>query len=171
MAPVVEIITNIWKEGRNMIGFKPRPEDDLYSDSLAPVEYNKRSVGYNGIGIIWFGISVQVSGFICMTPLLEYYTIGELFWIFGIGQALLGLSSFIVQEIGLKYGISFATSITACFGPLGGKIAGLIRVLPNLCFIGTNGFMGATALNQATTVLFNLVFYYTERHIGCFCNT
>ncbi len=137
-----------------MIGFKPGPEHDLYSEALAPVEYNKRDVGYNGLGIVWFGAAVQISGFITITPLLQYYTIMELVWIFMIGQTILGLVCYVVQDIGLKYGISFATSITASFGTLGGKIAGLIRVLPNLVFIGTNGFMGATALNMATIALF-----------------
>ncbi|MEY8339271.1 cytosine permease [Lachnospiraceae bacterium 62-35] len=137
-----------------MIGFQPKAEHDLYSETLAPVEYNKREVGYNGLGIVWFGAAVQISGFITITPMLQYYTIGELVWIFLIGQAILGLVCFVIQDIGLKYGISFATSITASFGPFGGKIAGLIRVLPNLVFIGTNGFMGATALNMATIALF-----------------
>ncbi len=138
-----------------MINFKAKPEHDLYSDTLAPVDYDKRSVGYNGLGIVWFGAAVQISGFITITPMLQYYTIGELIWIFLIGQSILGLVCYVVQDIGLKYGISFATSITASFGTLGGKIAGLIRVLPNLVFIGTNGFMGATALNMATIALFN----------------
>ncbi|RGY98682.1 cytosine permease [Clostridium sp. AM58-1XD] len=139
-----------------MIGFQAKTEHDLYNESLAPVEYNKRKVGYLGMGAIWFGISVQVSGFLVMTPLLNYYTIGQLFWIFGIGQAILGLSSYIVQEIGLKYGISFATSIVASFGPLGGKIAGIVRIMPSAIFFGVNGYLGASAINNVTRLLFGM---------------
>jgi len=137
-----------------MINFKKTAEHDLYNESLAPVEYDKRPLSYFGSGAIWFGIGVQVSGFLVMTPLLSYHTIGELLIIYSIGEALLCLSCYIVQDIGLKYGLTFASSINASFGPLGGRIAGLIRMLPSMIFFGVNGYLGSTALNQVMRLLF-----------------
>lgn len=131
-----------------MIAFQPKPEHDLYSESLAPVEHSKRTIAPVGLGVIWFGIAVQVTGFMVMTPLMQYYTVGELVWINLIGILLTCLGCYATQEIGLKYGISFATSITAVAGPLGGKIVGLVRALPAMIFVGLNGYVGATALNM-----------------------
>lgn len=137
-----------------MIGFQPKSEHDLYNESLAPVEYSKRTISPFGIGMIWFGIAVQVTSFVVMTPLVQYYTIGELVWINLIGQLLVCLACFFTQEIGLKYGVSFATTITAVAGPLGGKIVGLVRAIPAIIFVGLNGFMGATAVNMFMTAVF-----------------
>ncbi|MCM3764439.1 cytosine permease [Neobacillus niacini] len=131
-----------------MINFQPKPEHDLYSESLAPVDFSKRTISPFGLGIIWFGIAVQVTSFVVMTPLVQYYTVGELVWINLIGQLLVCLACFVTQEIGLKYGVSFATTITSVVGPLGGKIVGLVRALPAIIFVGLNGFMGATAVNM-----------------------
>ncbi|WP_404332198.1 cytosine permease [Mesobacillus maritimus] len=131
-----------------MIGFQPKSEHNLYSESLAPVEFSERKVGSFGIGMIWFGIAVQVTSFLVMTPLVQYYTVGELVWINLIGQLLVCLACFVTQEIGLKYGVSFATTITAVAGPLGGKIVGIVRALPAIIFVGLNGFIGATAVNM-----------------------
>lgn len=140
--------------GQKMINFQPKSEHDLYSESLAPVEYTKRTIGPYGLGVIWFGIAVQVTSFVVMTPLIQYYTIGELVWINLIGQLLVCLACFATQEIGLKYGVSFATTITAVAGPLGGKIVGLVRALPAIIFVGLNGFMGATAVNMFMSAVF-----------------
>ncbi|WNS73701.1 cytosine permease [Bacillus sp. DTU_2020_1000418_1_SI_GHA_SEK_038] len=137
-----------------MINFQAKSEHDLYSESLAPVEYSKRKIGSFGIGVIWFGIAVQVTSFLVMTPLVQYYTIGELVWINLIGQLLVCLACFVTQEIGLKYGVSFATTITAVAGPLGGKIVGLVRAMPAIIFVGLNGFIGATAINMFMTAVF-----------------
>lgn len=137
-----------------MIGFQPKPEHDLYSETLAPVEHSKRTISSLGLGIIWFGIAVQVTGFVIMTPLVKYYTIGELVAINFIGQFLVAVACFFTQEIGLKYGVSFATSISAAAGTIGGKFVGLIRALPSIAFIGFNGFVGATAINMITSSLF-----------------
>lgn len=137
-----------------MIGFQPKSEHNLYSESLAPVEFSDRKVGSFGIGMIWFGIAVQVTSFLVMTPLVQYYTVGELVWINLIGQLLVCLACFVTQEIGLKYGVSFATTITAVAGPLGGKIVGIVRALPAIIFVGLNGFIGATAVNMFMTSVF-----------------
>lgn len=137
-----------------MIGFQPKPEHDLYSETLAPVEHSKRTISSLGLGIIWFGIAVQVTGFVIMTPLVKYYTIGELIAINFIGQFLVAVACFFTQEIGMKYGISFATSISAVAGTIGGKLVGLVRALPSIAFIGFNGFVGATAINMMMSSLF-----------------
>lgn len=136
-----------------MIGFQAKPEHDLYNKSLAPVEYSDRKIAPIGLGTIWFGMAVQVTGFMVMTPLVKYYTIGELVGINALGQLLVVLACFLTQEIGLKYGISFATSITAVAGPLGGKLVGLVRALPAMIFVGLNGYVGATAINMVTSSL------------------
>ena len=139
-----------------MIGFKATAEHNLYSESLAPVEHSKRTIKPLGLGILWFGMAVQVTSFVVLTPLMDYYTFGECAIIIALGQFITCIGCYLIQHIGLKYGISFATSINALAGPVGGKIFGLVRSLPALTFIGLNGFMGATAVNMFLDAAFGI---------------
>lgn len=128
--------------------FSPTAAHDLYNESLRPIEVSDRTTSPFGMGIVWFGMGVQLTCFKALAPLLSCYTIGEVALVSFLGQALLIILGFIVWDIGLKYGISFATSITASFGPFGGKVVGVLRVVPGLFFLGINGYMGAAALNE-----------------------
>ena len=135
--------------------FTPGPEHDLYSESLKPVATGKRSVTALGMAIIWFGLSVQMTDFLTKSSMLEYYTVGEYFIWSTVGQAILIMIGVLIWDIGLKYGISFATSISSAFGTIGGKVIGVARILPGLFFFGVNGFMGGSALNEISKLLFN----------------
>lgn len=138
-----------------MSKFVPGPEHNTYSESLAPVSREKRNVGILGMAIIWFGLGVQMTDFLTKSGMLEYYTIGEYFLWSTVGQAILVLIGILIWDIGIKHGVSFAVSITSAFGPVGGKIMGIARILPGLFFFGVNGFMGGSALNEISKTLFN----------------
>lgn len=146
----------IWGKDRDIvIKFEPKPEHDLYSDSLKPVDFDKKNVKPFGMGVIWFGLGVQITVFLTLSPLLQYYTITQFMIASIFGQAALIMIGCLIWDIGLKYGVSFATSITSSFGPTGGKIIGIIRILPGLFFFGVNGYLGGTALNEISKTLFN----------------
>lgn len=138
-----------------MSDFVPTPDMDLYSESLRPVKTNERNVSAIGMAIIWFGLGVQMTDFLTKSAMLEYYTVGEYFIWSTIGQAILVVIGVLIWDIGLKHGISFATSVSSAFGTIGGKIIGIARILPGLFFFGVNGFMGGSALNEISKVLFN----------------
>ncbi len=123
-------------------------EHDLYSSALAPVDLKDRSVTPRGLGVIWFGMAVQITGFAAFAQMSNYFTIGELIWIYTIGAAILAICCLVAQDIGLKHGISFAVSIVASFGYKGGKIVGIIRTLPSLIFFALNAYIGALAINE-----------------------
>ncbi|WP_066299277.1 cytosine permease [Bacillus sp. FJAT-29937] len=128
-------------------------EHDLYSPALAPVDLKDRSITTRGLGVIWFGIAVQITGFAAFSPMTNYFTIGELLWIYTIGSIILALCCFVTQDIGLKYGISFAASIVASFGYKGGKVVGVVRTLPSLIFFALNAYIGAMAINEISKIL------------------
>ncbi|MGI5825488.1 MAG: cytosine permease [Bacillota bacterium] len=135
--------------------FNPSKEHNLYSESLAPVDYNKRKVKPFGYGVIWFGMAVQITVFATFAQMVNFFTIGELLWIYILGSILMAIVTLFAQDIGLRHGVSFATSISASFGYLGGKVAGIIRIAPSLIFFGVNAYMGAVAINEITKMLFN----------------
>lgn len=138
-----------------MKNFVPGPEHDLYSESLKPVSREKRNVSIIGMAIIWFGLGVQMTDFLTKGGMLEYYTIGQYFIGSFIGQAILIIVGCLIWDIGIKHGVSFATSISSAFGTIGGKIIGIARILPGLFFFGVNGFMGGSALNEVSKTVFH----------------
>lgn len=128
--------------------FKASSEHDLYNEDLAPVKGEDKKIKPTGYAFIWFGLSVQITAFMALSPLVNYFTIGQLIFVFLIGSMLIGILSFITQDIGIKYGISFATSVSVAFGYRGGKITNMIRTFPSLVFFGLNAYVGAVALNE-----------------------
>lgn len=128
---------------------------DMYNEDLAPVGHNERTVTPLGYGIIWFGIAVQITVFINFAQMINYFTVGQLLVGYVIGSILLAMACFVAQDIGLKYGISFATSVSAAFGYKGGKIVSVIRIIPSLMFFGINGYIGAVAINEIFKIVFN----------------
>lgn len=137
-----------------MTDFKGSSDHDLLSPALAPIAIKDRNVSARGLGIIWFGMAVQITVFAALAQMTNYFTIGELIWIYIIGSTILAISCLVAQDIGLKYGISFAASIVASFGYQGGKIVGVIRTLPSLIFFALNGYIGAQAINEVFKIIF-----------------
>lgn len=138
-----------------MTNFKPLPRHNLYNDDLKPKTGKEKHVTPFGYGIIWFGTAVQLSSFVSLSPMVQYFTIGQFILVLLIGNILLGFLTFIAQDIGIKYGISFATSVSSTFGYVGGKIVNLIRILPSLFFFGLAAYVGAVALNEIFKMVFN----------------
>ncbi|KAB7708267.1 hypothetical protein F9802_06090 [Bacillus aerolatus] len=149
-----------------MENFKPSSEHDLYNEDLAPVNNNDKNVKPSGYGFVWFGLAVQITAFLSLSPMVNYFTIGQLNLIFIIGSILIGLFCFITQDIGLRYGISFATSVSVTFGYKGGKIINMIRTFPSLIFFGLNAYIGAIALNE----IFKMVFGFESILLGLILN-
>jgi nucleobase:cation symporter-1, NCS1 family len=138
-----------------MNNFKPSPRHNLYNEDLKPKSGKEKHITPAGYGVIWFGTAVQLSSFVSLSPMVEYFTIAQFILVLLIGNIMLGFLTFIAQDIGIKYGISFATSISSTFGYVGGKIVNLIRILPSLFFFGLAAYVGAVALNEIFKMVFN----------------
>ncbi|MFD1780124.1 cytosine permease [Fredinandcohnia salidurans] len=149
-----------------MTEFKGSSEHDLLSPALAPIDIKNRDVTARGLGIIWFGMAVQITVFAALAQMTNYFTIGELILIYIIGSIILAISCLIAQDIGLKYGISFAASIVASFGYQGGKIVSVIRTLPSLIFFALNGYIGAQAINE----IFKIIFGFDNIYLSLLIN-
>lgn len=137
-----------------MENFKPSSEHNLYNSDLKPKTEDEKTIKPSGYGVVWFGMAVQLSCFVSLSPMVNYFTIGQFILVLVIGSTLLGFLSFIAQDIGVKYGISFAVSVSATYGYLGGKIINLVRILPSLFFFGLAAYIGAVALNEIFKMAF-----------------
>lgn len=125
-----------------------------YNETLKPVAAEDRTIKPFGLGIIWFGIVVQLTGFAVFAAMPGYFTIKQLLIIYIIGSAITALAAIGMQDIGLKHGLCFAKSTVAAFGEIGAKLPSFIRAFPSVIFFGTNAYVSSQALNE----LFKMVF-------------
>lgn len=125
-----------------------------YNETLKPVSRDERTIKPVGLGFIWFGIVVQLTGFAVFAAMPTYFTIGQLLWIYVIGSAITAIAAIGMQDIGLKHGLCFAKATVASFGELGAKLPSFIRAFPSVIFFGTNAYVSSQALNE----LFKMVF-------------
>lgn len=133
--------------------FDDRKQYDLYSDAVAPSHV--KNVSPRGIGIIWFGMAVQVSVFAAFAQFPQYYSLWECLILYLVGAVLVGLFCIFTQDIGLKHGISFAVSICAPFGYRGGRLVGIVRAAPMMVWFSLNCYIGAEAINELMKIFFS----------------
>lgn len=93
-----------------------------YNETLKPVDAKDRTIKPFGLGIIWFGIVVQLTGFAVFAAMPGYFTIKQLLIIYIIGSAITALAAIGMQDIGLKHGLCFAKATVAAFGEKGAKL-------------------------------------------------
>lgn len=137
-----------------------------YNETLKPVSTEERSIKPVGLGIIWFGIVVQLTGFAVFAAMPRYFTIKQLLIVYIIGSAITAIAAIGMQDIGLKHGLCFAKATVASFGEIGAKLPSFIRAFPSIIFFGTNAYVSSQALNE----LFKIVFGFDSINIALALN-
>lgn len=125
-----------------------------YNETLKPVSTEERSIKPVGLGIIWFGIVVQLTGFAVFAAMPRYFTIKQLLIVYIIGSAITAIAAIGMQDIGLKHGLCFAKATVASFGEIGAKLPSFIRAFPSIIFFGTNAYVSSQALNELIQIVF-----------------
>lgn len=137
-----------------------------YNETLKPVRTEDRTIKPFGLGIIWFGIVVQLTGFAVFAAMPGYFTIKQLLIIYIIGSAITAFAAIGMQDIGLKHGLCFAKATVAAFGETGAKLPSFIRAFPSVIFFGTNAYVSSQALNE----LFKMVFGFDNINVALALN-
>lgn len=137
-----------------------------YNETLKPVSAEDRSIKPVGLGVIWFGIVVQLTGFAVFAGMPGYFTIKQLLIIYIIGSAITAIAAIGMQDIGLKHGLCFAKATVASFGELGAKLPSFIRAFPSVIFFGTNAYVSSQALNE----LFKMIFGFDNINVALAIN-
>lgn len=127
---------------------------EQYNETLKPVTPDKRNIKPFGLGAIWFGIVVQLTGFSVFASMPNYFTIGKLLILYLIGSTITAVVAILVQDIGLKHGLCYAKSVVASFGYLGAKLPAFIRAFPSIIFFGLNAYVSSQALNELFKIFF-----------------
>src|SRR5690625_3999975 len=131
-----------------MIDFKRSKKHDLYNEDLRPYTLQERNFSPLTLGVTWFGMSVQLGIFLVSAQFVEVLSITQILLALLLGLLLCWGITVLVSDIGIRYGISFATSIKMPFGYKGGHFGGIIRLIPSTFWVGFNTWIAGMALNE-----------------------
>lgn len=131
-----------------MLDFKVSEKHNLYNEDLRPYSLKDRNLSPLTLGVTWFGMSVQLGIFLVSAQFVQMLSLNQILITLLLGLLLCWVISILVSDIGIRYGIPFATSIMLSFGYKGGHFGGVLRLIPSMFWAGFNTWIAGMALNE-----------------------
>jgi len=135
---------------------------DLGGVSVFPRKYSERSVGFGGLTVIWFAMSVQLALFMSTAQMYPSLSGWQILLALLLAYSLVAVVMWFTQDLGIKYGIPFAVAMRTSFGYMGTQIPAYLRAIPAMFWFGFQTWIGAMAIAAVTNMLFgwsNLLLY------------
>ncbi|MET3504612.1 cytosine permease [Halalkalibacter oceani] len=130
-------------------------EVSLQGKDIMPTLDKERNISTFGFFFLWVGIAVQLATFTTAAQLYPSLSPGQIVTAALLGNLVVAALLVLLGDFGIKYGIPYAVYIRACFGYLGTHIPATVRAIPAIFWFGFQTWMGAFALNEITTILFD----------------
>ncbi|MCM3760145.1 cytosine permease [Alkalihalobacillus oceani] len=132
---------------------KEEKELSLVGRDVLPTKQTDRNITTFGFFLLWIGIAVQLVTFITAAQLFPSLSPVQIVVAALLGNLVVVALLVLLGDFGIKYGISYAVYIRACFGYLGTHIPATVRAIPAIFWFGFQTWMGAFALNQIMVTL------------------
>ncbi|HLS66322.1 MAG TPA: cytosine permease [Pseudogracilibacillus sp.] len=136
--------------------FERSDKHDLYNSDLRPLTLKDRVLSPITLGVTWFGMSVQLGIFLVSASFVQIMTLNQILLALFLGLMLCWGVSILVSDIGIKYGIAFASSIMVSFGYKGSQFGSLLRLIPSVFWVGFNTWIAGMALNEIFKLMFGI---------------
>lgn len=128
---------------------------ELAGKDILPRKYKERYITPSKLVAIWFAMAIEITLFIQSAELYPALPVWQIVLSCALGHTLLCVVMWFTQDIGIKYGIPFAVSLRPSFGYVGAFIPTYLRALPAMFWFGFQTWIGATAINSITTVVWS----------------
>lgn len=128
--------------------------------ALLPAPPEKKTVKMLSYTLVWCGMVINMGGFTMgaqFVPALSPYK-----FLLAIMVAYIFVCAIIAltSDIGLTYGVPWATYIRAPFGYFGAKLPTVTRLIPQFFWCGFQTWLGASALSTISDILFGMSNFY-----------
>jgi NCS1 family nucleobase:cation symporter-1 len=129
-------------------------DPSLSNRDLAPTVPEQRKWGFYNYTALWFSMCMEITTYQLASSLIAK----GMDWKQAIGTVLLGnlivlIPMLLNAHAGAKYGIPFPVFIRAPFGVRGANIAALLRAVVACGWFGIQSWIGGTAINAMTGVI------------------
>ncbi|WP_300673359.1 cytosine permease [Desulfoluna sp.] len=126
---------------------------DVCNKDLLPTTASGRTLSFLDFTLLWAGMTVNIAGFAIGAQLYPQLAPVSVLWaIFG-AYMMVTVLLVLNGDMGIKYGITFAVYMRACYGYKGSWIPGLIRTIPCFFWFGFQTWVGALAIDSVVSML------------------
>lgn len=126
---------------------------DLCNKDLLPTTLSGRTLSFIDFTLLWAGMTVNIAGFAIGAQLYPQLAPVSVLWAIFAAYMMVTLLLVLNGDMGIKYGITFAVYMRACYGYKGSWIPGLIRTIPCFFWFGFQTWVGALALDSVVSML------------------
>lgn len=143
---------------------------DIYeTDSLSPVPANKRIMGSTSYLLAWLGGCVSIGNFSLGSNLVEGgLNLVQAIVAIALGSGLVAICLVLNDKLCYKSGMPYVVQLRSSFGFKGTFIPSLCRAIPAIIWYGFQSWVGASALNEVSKILFsydNIILFFIVFHL------
>lgn len=125
-------------------------------DSLSPVPSNKRILGATSYLLAWLGGCVSIGNFSLGSNLVGGgLNLIQAIVAITLGSGLVAICLVINDKLCYESGMPYVVQLRSSFGFKGTFIPSLCRAIPAIIWYGFQSWVGASALNEVSKILFN----------------
>lgn len=139
------------------------------SDSLSPVPSNKRIMGSTSYLLAWLGGCVSIGNFSLGSNLVDGgLNLVQAIMAIALGSGLVALCLVLNDKLCYKSGMPYVVQLRSSFGFKGTFIPSLCRAIPAVIWYGFQSWVGASALNEVSKLLFsydNIILFFIVFHL------
>lgn len=130
---------------------------DIYeTDSLSPIPNSKRIMGGASYLLAWLGGCVSIGNFSLGSNLVEGgLNLIQAIVAIALGSGLVAICLVLNDKLCYKSGMPYVVQLRSSFGFKGTVIPSLCRAIPGVIWYGFQSWVGASALNEVSKILFN----------------
>ena len=143
--------------------------DSYETDSLSPIPANKRIMGGTSYLLAWLGGCVSIGNFSLGSNLVEGgLNLIQSIVAIALGSTLVAVCLVLNDKLCYKTGIPYVVQLRSSFGFKGTFIPSLCRAIPGVIWYGFQSWVGASALNEVSKILFdynNIVLFFILFHL------
>lgn len=120
---------------------------------LMPTTSSDRSLNFIDFTLLWAGMTVNIAGFAIGAQFYPQLAPVSVLWAIFAAYMMVTVLLVLNGDMGIKYGITFAVYMRACYGYKGSWIPGIIRTIPCFFWFGFQTWVGALALDSVVNML------------------
>lgn len=120
---------------------------------LLPTKTSDRSLNFIDFTLLWAGMTVNIAGFAIGAQFYPQLAPVSVLWAIFAAYMMVTVLLVLNGDMGIKYGITFAVYMRACYGYRGSWIPGVIRTIPCFFWFGFQTWVGALALDSVVNML------------------
>jgi len=119
----------------------------LVHNDILPTKDEDRIMNWHDVIWLWLGMAAQMGVFLLGASFVGKLSFYEAILAILIGNLGASIVLVLIGDIGIEYGLNYATFIRVPFGYFGSYIPMIVRAIAGICWFGIQTYFGASAID------------------------